>query len=55
MTDAQNNDLLQRVVRMESRLVQLMYHMGLDPTLDKLNRPRATHLVWRQREKEVTK
>lgn len=49
-TDQQAVEMSSRMARIESRLVQLMYHMGIDPAVDKLLKPRPTHLVWRKRE-----
>lgn len=51
MNDSQQiSEIASRLARIESRLVQLMYHMGLDPAVDKLLKPRVTPQVWRKRE-----
>jgi hypothetical protein len=47
-----NDDITQRLARMESKLTQLMLHMGLDPTVRKYDTPRLVNSpqVWRKRD-----
>lgn len=42
-----DNDVTNRLKRIESRLAQLMLHMGLDPAVRTYSTPRVMSQVWR--------
>lgn len=48
-----DREILDRMIRIESRLVQLMLHVGLDPSAKRYDTPRITPQVWRFGEKKL--
>ena len=55
MNQNEQADLASRMSRIESKLSQLMLHMGLDPAVRKYDTPRLAPYpdVWRLRSKEM--